>query len=139
MFVAKYIDYLWHMDLHEIHVRDETTGATSTIYVVAFLDDASRFIMHYRLIHDMRSDTCAAVLAEALVMWDAPWVLGSDNGGEFTGAALTSILQQYGVSHWRTTGKWRVPRAPIPRNKTGKWSVSGEVSKVSEKRASLKS
>jgi transposase InsO family protein len=54
-------------------------------------------------IETRRSHTCAAVLAEALEMWAAPCVLGSDNSGEFTGAAFTSILQQYGVSHWRTT------------------------------------
>jgi transposase InsO family protein len=59
--------------------------------------------MHYRLIHDKRSDTCAAVLAEAFELWAPPCVLGSDNGGEFTGAAFTSVLQQFGVFHWRTT------------------------------------
>jgi hypothetical protein len=69
MFVAKYIDYLWQTDLHEIHARDEATGGTPTIYVLAFLDDDSHFIMNYRLIHDKRSDNCAAVLAEAFEMW----------------------------------------------------------------------
>jgi hypothetical protein len=65
MFVAMDIDYLWHTDLYEIHVRDEATGGTSTGYVISFLDDASRFIMHYHAIHDKRSDTYAPVLAEA--------------------------------------------------------------------------
>jgi hypothetical protein len=37
---------------------------TYIIYLRAFLDDASRFIMHHRLIRDKRSDICAAVLAD---------------------------------------------------------------------------
>jgi transposase InsO family protein len=123
MFVAKYIAYMWHTDLHEIQVRDEATGGTSRIYVIAFLDDASRFVMHYRLIYDKRSDPCAAFLAEACQMWAAPCVLGSDNGGKFTGAACARILQEYGVSHWRKT--------PIPRNKTGKMErFSGSLESV---------
>jgi transposase InsO family protein len=113
MFVAKYIDDLWHTDLYEIQVRDEATGGTSMIYVTAFLDDASRFIMHYRLIHDKRSDASAAVLAEAFEMWAAPCVLGSDNGAEFTGATFVGILQQYGVSHWRTTHQTPQPNGKM--------------------------
>jgi hypothetical protein len=65
-FVAKYVDYLWHTDLHEIVIPDEETGGLRTIYLIAFLDDASRYIMHHRLIADKRSETCAAVLSEAL-------------------------------------------------------------------------
>jgi transposase InsO family protein len=112
MFAPKYIDYLRHTDLHEIQRRDEATGGTPTIYVLAFLDDPSRFIMHYHPMPGKRSDTCAAVLAEAFEMWAVPCVLGSDNGGEFTGAAFASILQQYGVSHWRT--------GPARRKQNGK-------------------
>jgi putative transposase len=70
---------------------------------MAFLDDASRFIMHYRFIADKRSETCAAVLADVFQVWARPCVLGSDNGGEFTGAAFTGLLHQYGVTTWRTT------------------------------------
>jgi hypothetical protein len=38
------------MDRHEMQTFDERTGGASTIDLIAFLDDASRFIMHYRLI-----------------------------------------------------------------------------------------
>jgi hypothetical protein len=57
------------MDLHEMQIFDERTGGTSTMYLIAFLDDASRFIMQYRLITDKRSETCAAVLADAFQVW----------------------------------------------------------------------
>jgi transposase InsO family protein len=97
---------------------DERTGGTSTIYFIAFLDDAPRFIMHYRLIADTGSETYAAVLADTFQVWALPWVRGSDNGGELTGAALTSFLRQYGVTPWRTT------RYTPQQN--GKRGVSGE-------------
>jgi hypothetical protein len=48
---------------------DEKTGGASKIYLIAFPDDASRFIMQYRLIADKRSETCAAVLADAFQVW----------------------------------------------------------------------
>jgi transposase InsO family protein len=102
MFVAKYVDYLWHTDLYELHVPDETTGGTRISHLIAFLDDASRFIMHPRLIPDKRADTCAAVLAETFQMWAAPCVLRTDNGGEFTGEAFTSVRRRHGVTSWRT-------------------------------------
>jgi transposase InsO family protein len=101
VFVAKYIDYLWHADLHELHVPDETTGGTRILYLIAFLDDASRFIMHRRLIPDKRADTCVAVLAETFQMWNPLCVLGTDNGTQFTGEALTNVRRQHGVTRWR--------------------------------------
>jgi transposase InsO family protein len=59
--------------------------------------------MHHRLIADKRSETRARVLADAFQMWAPPCVLGTDNGGVFTGAAFASLLRQHGVRTWRTT------------------------------------
>jgi transposase InsO family protein len=81
---------------------DDATGGIRIIYLIAFLDDAVRFIVHHRLVLGKRSDTCAAVLAETFPMWDSPCLLGSDNGGEFTGDAFTSLLGEYGVTPWTT-------------------------------------
>jgi transposase InsO family protein len=82
---------------------DERPGGASTIYLIAFLDDTSRFIVPYHVIADKGSEMCAAVLPDTLQVWAPPCVLGSDNGGEFTGAVFTSLLHQYGVRTWRTT------------------------------------
>jgi transposase InsO family protein len=86
-----------------MQMSDERTGGASTIYLIAFLDDASRFIMHYRLIAGKRSETCAAVLADTFQAWAPPCAVGSNNGREFTDVAFTSLLHQYGVATWRTT------------------------------------
>jgi transposase InsO family protein len=122
LFVAKYVDYLWHTDLHELHVPDETTGGTRICYLTAFLDDASRFMVHHRLIPEKRVDPCAAVLAETFQMWVPPCVLGTDNGGKFTGEAFTSVLCQHGVTPWRTR--------PYTPEQIERWSVSGGRSNV---------
>jgi hypothetical protein len=58
---------LWHTDLHEIQFTEDATGGASTIDRIAFLEDASHFIMHHHLIRDKRSNTWAAVLADAYV------------------------------------------------------------------------
>jgi transposase InsO family protein len=101
-FVARYVDYLWHTDLHEIQVTDDPATGIYTLYLIAFIDDASRFIIQHRLLSDKKSATCARVLAEAFRSAAPPCVLGSDNGGEFIGDAFSSVLAEFGVFHWRT-------------------------------------
>jgi hypothetical protein len=102
-FVAKFVDYLWHIDLHEIHAPDETTGSIRIIDLIAFFDGASRFIMHDRLLPDERADTCSAALSETFQISAPPCALGRDNGDEFTGEAFTSLFREHGLRQWRTT------------------------------------
>jgi hypothetical protein len=54
-FVAKYVDDLWHTDLHQIHFPDEPTGGIRIISLLGFLDDASRFVMHHWLLPEKKS------------------------------------------------------------------------------------
>jgi hypothetical protein len=72
LFVAKYVDYLRYTGFHEIVFPDGQTLARRTMYLIAFLDDASRSIIHHRLIADKKSETCCAVLLEALQLWGSP-------------------------------------------------------------------
>jgi hypothetical protein len=85
---SKYVDYLWHTDLHEILIPDEETDGRRIVYLIAFLDDASRFTMHHRLIFNKTAEICSAILLEALELWGPPCVLGSDNGREFVGIGI---------------------------------------------------
>jgi hypothetical protein len=71
-FVARYVDYLRHTDVHEMQMLNERIGGDSTISLIAFLDKSSRFIMHYRLIADNRSEACAAVPDDAFQVWTPP-------------------------------------------------------------------
>jgi transposase InsO family protein len=101
-FVARYVDYLWHTDLHEIQVTDELATGIYTLCLIAFIDDASRFIIQHRLLSDKKSATCARVLAEAFQSAASPCVLGSDNRGDLIGDAFSSVLDEFGIFHWRT-------------------------------------
>jgi transposase InsO family protein len=94
------------MDLHEIQVTDDRATGTDTLYLIAFIDDASRFIIQHRLLSDKKSATCACVLAEAFQSAAPPCVLGSENGGEFIGGAFSSVLAEFGVFQWRTHSHW---------------------------------
>jgi transposase InsO family protein len=93
-FESKYVDYLWHTDLREISIPDEETGGRQIVYLIAFLHDASRFIMHHRFIFNKTAEPCAAVLLEALELRGSSCVLGSDNGGEFVGGKFVEILAE---------------------------------------------
>jgi hypothetical protein len=103
-FVVKRVDYLWHTDVHEIQVREETAGGSSTLYFITFVDKASRFIVHDRFVADKRSGICASVLSETFQMCASLSDLGSGNGSKATGGAV----------------------APNTPEQNGSWSVSGE-------------
>jgi transposase InsO family protein len=111
-FVARYFDCLWHADLHEIQVTDDRATGIYTLYLIAFIDDASRFIIQHRLRSDKQSATCARVLAEAFQTAVPPCVLGSDNGGEFIGDTFSSVLAEFGVFYW-----WTQPHTPEQNGK----------------------
>jgi transposase InsO family protein len=71
--------------------------------MIAFMDDATRFIVGWDLITDKTAATCAAVLARILKATGLrPCVLGSDNGGEFKGDIFVTLLQQRGIIPWYT-------------------------------------
>jgi transposase InsO family protein len=100
---AKYKDYLWHTDLHEVKSQPDPHGGRTITYMIAFMDDATRFIVGWELIADKTAATCAAVLARILNATGLrPCVLGSDNGGEFKGDIFVNLLEQRGIRPWYT-------------------------------------
>jgi transposase InsO family protein len=70
--------------------------------MIAFMDDATRFIVGWALIPDKTAATCASVLAGILGTDTRPCVLGSDNGGEFKGDIFLHLLEQSGIATWYT-------------------------------------
>jgi hypothetical protein len=93
-FESKYVDYLWHMDLHEISIPDEERDGGRIIYLIVFLGDASRFIMHHRLIFNKTAETCGAVLLEALELEGPSCVPGTAHGGEYVSSKFVGILAE---------------------------------------------
>jgi hypothetical protein len=79
-FDAKYVDYLWHTDLHQL---TSSTDAQGLSYIIAFIDDASRYLMGYEIITDKTAQTAARVLQSILEAGCVPRVMGSDNEESF--------------------------------------------------------
>ena len=72
---ADYPDLIWHTDLH--HFAGQ--------YLIAFIDDYSRFVVHVELIPTKDSDVVKTVLAIALQYHNRPFCIWTDNGTEFKG------------------------------------------------------
>jgi transposase InsO family protein len=72
----------------------------SIICLIAFIDDASRFITGWETVSDKKGETTARVLRRILESDPSPCVLGSDNGREFRGDMFRNVLAQFGIRTW---------------------------------------
>ena len=72
---ANYADLIWHTDLHIFN------GA----YLIAFIDDYSRYIVYWEIITSKDAITTSNVLSKALADNNRPFSIWTDNGGEFKG------------------------------------------------------
>jgi transposase InsO family protein len=78
----------------------DAKGIPNTVYMIAFIDDATRYIMGYQLITNKTAETCAMALRMILHVRTPPYIIGSDNGGEFRRRALTSLLNEFQIRTW---------------------------------------
>lgn len=62
-FVAKYAGQAWHTDLHELKVMPCEEGK---LYLIAFIDDRSRMIMHHEILKDKTSLSAMNALVKSL-------------------------------------------------------------------------
>jgi transposase InsO family protein len=97
---ARYVDYIWHTDLHEVGMVSDLQENSQKLDLIAFIDDASRYLMGAAYITDKSAQTTAAFLRWVLQSNPAPAILGSDNGGEFRGRAFTNLLAEFGIRAW---------------------------------------
>ena len=75
----EYSNSLWHTDWHVI--RDSRWKAKQ---LIAFEDDASRFITGYGVYNEATSENSSTVLGEAIRKYGRPASVLSDNGKQFT-------------------------------------------------------
>lgn len=118
-FVAKFADYLWHTDLDQIVYHHDETSDAVTLYLIAFLDDASREIMYFEILWEKTPNSAAAALRNAFHCWAPPYVLTSNNGGEFLGEAFQAVMRENRTQVW--------PLDRITRSKMAKWSFWGTI------------
>jgi putative transposase len=67
------------------------------LYLVAIMDWASRAVLSWRLSNTMDVSFCVEALEEALARFGRPEIFNTDQGSQFTSAAVTGVLAAAGV------------------------------------------
>lgn len=82
---------VWASDITYIPLRH------GFLYLTAVMDWYSRFILSWRLSNTLQGSFCLEALNEALSR-SQPEIFNSDQGSQFTAAAFTGRLEEYGVA-----------------------------------------
>ena len=56
LFVARYAGQLWHADIHYVRIDD------NQFYLLGFIDDRTRFLLHYEVLASKDSKLCSEAL-----------------------------------------------------------------------------
>jgi putative transposase len=67
-------------------------------YLVAVMDWASRRVLSFRVSNTLDASFCTQALQEALGRYDAPEIMNTDQGSQFTSEAFTGLLSAHGVA-----------------------------------------
>ncbi|KAH0790077.1 IS3 family transposase [Histomonas meleagridis] len=97
LFVVRYAGQLWHADIHYVRIDD------NQFYLLGFIDDRTRFLLHYEVLASKDSKLCSEALERALnKVQFRPKMLAIDNGGEFVGNPFQIVLSANGIEEFRT-------------------------------------
>jgi putative transposase len=67
------------------------------LYLVAIMDWATRKVLSWRLSNTMPADFCVEALNEAIAKHGPPEIMNTFQGGQFTGSAWITMLNEAGV------------------------------------------
>jgi putative transposase len=67
-------------------------------YLTAVMDWASRRVLSFRLSNTLDASFCIEALEEALDRYEAPEIMNTDQGSQFTSEAFTGLLGSHGVA-----------------------------------------
>lgn len=93
---ASYPNHIWGVDITYIKTAD------GFVYLVAFIDWYSRYVVSWALSDTLKNDFVMQALGHALCFVDdcglqIPGICNSDQGSHFTSEVYTGLLQQAGV------------------------------------------
>ena len=71
-------------------------------YLIAFIDDCSRYVVHWEVIDEKTSIASALALAHALEKAPKPKMITIDNGGEFIGKEFQDVMNEKSIECFRT-------------------------------------
>jgi transposase InsO family protein len=114
-FVAEFANQLWHTDLHYWKKITEN-GVEKQTYIIAFLDDRTRYIIHHEILQNKDMHLTSSALQRALDKGKVPHMITIDNGKEFCNTEFSAILQRYHIKEHRTH-----PYNPEENGKIERW------------------
>ena len=82
---------VWASDITYIPMR------RGFLYLVAIIDWYTRKVLAWRLSNTLEADFCVEALNEALAKYDAPEIMNTDQGSQYTSFAWTDRLHQADV------------------------------------------
>jgi transposase InsO family protein len=89
---------LWQSDIFTFLLRRHTR-----VYVTAFLDDNSRFVVSHVLAHHQRATLVVEALERGIATYGTPQEVLTDQGRQYTAwrgeTAFEALLRQYGIRH----------------------------------------
>lgn len=93
---------MWQSDIFEFWLRRH-----QKLYVTAFLDDHSRFVVSHVLAHHHKATLVLEALERGVAAYGAPQEVLTDNGRQYTAwrgeTAFEQTLRQYGIRHIRSS------------------------------------
>jgi putative transposase len=93
---------VWATDITDIPMQK------GFVYWVAVVDGYSRKVRSWRLSNTLTTDCCLDAVREAIWRHGTPEIFNTDQGCQFTRAAFTGLLQEYGIRISRDgKGCWR--------------------------------
>jgi putative transposase len=77
---------VWELDITFVPIKK------GYLYLIAFIDLYSRYVVHWSLSNTMTAEWCKESLKEAIEMHGAPEIINTDQGSQFTSEVFTSYV-----------------------------------------------
>ena len=97
-FVAKFAGQTWHTDIHYLKKQKDEENQ---LYLIAFIDDRTRKILHHEILQDKSGLSAANALVNALQKASKPCYMVIDNGAEFIGVNFQRVLKEHDILQHR--------------------------------------
>lgn len=92
---------VWQTDITYIGL------AGGYLYLTAWIDVATRFVLDWSLSNTMTAEWCAEVFERACLRWGRPEIVNTDQGSQYTSEVFTSSVLEGGITQLSMDGKGR--------------------------------
>lgn len=82
---------VWEIDITYLPM------AKGFMYLFAIIDVYTRFIVGWGISNTMTAEWCASITNEAIITYDKPAIINSDQGSQFTSEVHTELLKRYEI------------------------------------------